>query len=317
MFLYYIRYGLYLGLTWFGFLSKYLKTDEIKGDLTNVTRSKLSKWLNFDEFRVSSSNGFSSCVTKNKIDLPKENNKIVEEYKKQTTTPITPSVNTDKPVNIDKEIEVVQPTTPANPSTSKELKDGTLARTIVIRDIDFNLYTEPEITGNINADKSLLILDDVELMKNLYSSDFRRVLRSFNKDINKDFKLVYVIGQNCGYEAFKYIDVCNNKVDYALLDITLGTVVKTKTGKHVEIDGVDIAMVLLEKNPDVKFKFVSAHTLNRYNHTMQYYFNKFEKSTGLNISNHFIFKNDNRHNEFYKLLYNDNKPIKENNNGEA
>lgn len=306
MFVYYIRYGLYLGLTWFGFLSKYLKTEEIKDDITNVTKSKITKWLNFDEFRVSSNSGFSSCVTKNKMELPKEEDKKVEEYKKQNTIPTTPSVNTDN------KVEITRSTTPANPSTSKELKDGTLARNIVIRDIDFNLYTEPEITGNLSSDKSLLILDDVELMRNLYSSDFRRVSRSFNKDVNKDFKLIYAIGQNCGYEAFKYIDICNNKVDYALLDITLGTVVKTKTGKHVEIDGVDIVMLLLEKNPDVKFKFVSAHTLNRYNHTMQYYFNKFERSTGLNISNHFIFKNDNRHNELYKLLYNDNNPIQEN-----
>lgn len=173
----------------------------------------------------------------------------------------------------------------------------------ILSDIDYSPYTVPDIAGNENSENEILILDDIPLMKSLYTMDFKKVNRQYNKNIEEDFKLVYFISPDCGYRAYKYITDNYNKIKFAILDITLGYVIKNKHGQPIEIDGVDIAIYLLKLNPDIKLKFMSAHTLNRYNYSMIYYFDKFEINTNLNIEKHYIFKNGDRVKELYNLLY--------------
>ena len=70
---------------------------------------------------------------------------------------------------------------------------------------------------------------------------------------------------------------------------------------------IDIAIKLLELNPDIKFKFISAHTLNKRNYTMVNYFNKFESVTNLDISKYYIYKNGYMCKDIYNFLYGETK----------
>ncbi|MGE3593804.1 MAG: hypothetical protein AB7G52_15100 [Arcobacter sp.] len=172
----------------------------------------------------------------------------------------------------------------------------------IMESMDYSTYKDPVIINKDN-DKTLLILDDINVSMALYESDFNRIKRTYSKDIKNDFKVVNVIGTTAGFMAHKYIVVNNNKIDYAILDITLGYIVKLNNGEYLEFDGIDIAIDILKSNQGAKFLFSTAHTLNRRNPTMEYYFSKFETATGLNIEDYYLNKNTDRAEKIYHMLY--------------
>lgn len=250
-------------------LSKYIKKDELKQDLKDMVNDKIDQFIKTDDT--------NSCE-----------DKYEDSYQE------------DKP-DCDKEEAYLATHESVDKSESSNISSALNAREKLFKDLDLIAVTTPIIKGE--SERSILVLDDVDMMYNLYMGDFRKIKRNNNADVMADFKIVLSTGYDCGYKAYKYIEL-GNKIDYGILDITLGCVMKTRSGEHVEIDGIDIAIQILKQNPDFKFKFVSAHTLNRHNHTMLYYFNKFEQSTGLNIEEYYVNKNGNRAEELYKLLYN-------------
>lgn len=263
-------------LSLLGIVSKYIKTEDIKKDTLHGIR----KYFNFDEFKKEEEH-FSSAP------------KIKTEEVKDTSTEMRDTDYVE--VKHNKEtIEEVNNKLSLNCPAEKMAK-----RQNIIDNIELTYIKDPEVYGEGN--KSLLLLDDVSLVYNLYKTTFNRINRAYNVDMFKDYKIIYSIGSMSGYTAYKYI--LNNKIDYALLDITLGDIVRNSNNEIIEIDGVDIAIKLLELNPNIKFKFISSHTLNMKNYTMIYYFNKFESVTKRKISNYYIYKNGDLSQDIYNFLY--------------
>lgn len=184
-----------------------------------------------------------------------------------------------------------------------ELENGpSRPRGVIIDSIDYDEYEEPEII-NHDGEKTLFILDDIPDSLTLYRIDFSNIKRRFKKNVDKDFKIVKCVGATAGFKAHKFINVEHNKIDYAILDITLGYIKKLNNGEYLEFDGVDIAIDILEDNPDAKILFSTAHTLNKRNPTMKYYFEKFENNTGKKIEDHYLHKNSERVTPIKGLLY--------------
>lgn len=177
----------------------------------------------------------------------------------------------------------------------------------LIARIDFTTIPDPVIT-NETCGKTVLILDDIIESKLMYNTDFSKIKRKYKVDPNKDFRIVYANGSKAGYIAYRYVMDTNNPIDIALLDITLGGIIKFDDGNYIEIDGVDIAIELYKRNPDIKFVFATSHTLNRGASDMLYYFDKFEEATGENLCRYYLDKNNNdkendRALQIKKLLY--------------
>lgn len=278
MFIWYFRFCLFKLLSLFGLVSKYIKTDDIKKDALKG----INGFLNFDEFKKEKTE--YTPVIKTSSIIPKEPD-IKQVETKTEIIEDKPNIDTNKQVSIIK--------------SSSDLKYNNED----LDNLDLSVFKEPSTYGV--GDKKLLLLDDVGMMYNLYKITFGRINRMYNVDIENNFNIVASIGKLSGYMAYKYI--LNNKIDYALLDITLGDLVRNKLNNSVEIDGIDIAIKLLELNPDIKFKFISAHTLNKRNYTMVEYFNKFESVTNLEISKHYIYKNGDMCKDIYSFLYGETK----------
>lgn len=278
MFIWYFRFCLFKLLSLFGLVSKYIKTDGIKKDALKA----INGFLNFDEFKKEKTE--YTPVIKTSSIIPKEPD-IKQVETKTEIVEDKPNIDTNKQVYIIK--------------SSSDLKYNNED----LDNLDLSVFKEPSTYGV--GDKKLLLLDDVGMMYNLYKITFGRINRMYNVDIENNFNIVASIGKLSGYMAYKYI--LNNKVDYALLDITLGDLVRNKLNNSIEIDGIDIAIKLLELNPDIKFKFISAHTLNKRNYTMVEYFNKFESVTNLEISKHYIYKNGDMCKDIYSFLYGETK----------
>jgi len=174
----------------------------------------------------------------------------------------------------------------------------------LIKEVNLSIFKQPDIT-NVDKNITILILDDIPESITLYNSDFLRIGKRYNKNILEDLKIVYTIGRPAGYIAYKYIIEHPNTINYAILDITLGYIIKLEDGEYIELDGIDIAIYLLRYNTNIKFLFSTAHTLNRRNPTMEYYFNKFESETGLNIEDYYLNKNSDRAEKIYNMIYGD------------
>lgn len=186
--------------------------------------------------------------------------------------------------------------------------DKDLSRNNLIKVFDYSVFSDPIIEGN-GKTLGLLIVDDATMTKYLYDSDFRKIKRELNKDILDEFKIFNAYGDKCGYVGYKAILNPSYNINYAILDITLGYPVRHESGLCLEIDGVDLAIKMLSKNPNSKFIFISAHTLNIRNPIMKKYIEKFNDITGLDMKDYYVNKSDSstisRYQAIYNLLYGD------------
>jgi len=175
---------------------------------------------------------------------------------------------------------------------------------VMEEDIDYSEYPDPIIIDS-KQDKNILFLDDINNVWLLYEDDILTIKNIYGKDIYKDFNIIKCLNTTAGFTAHKFISTSNIKIDYAIIDITLGYGVKLNDGRYIEYDGIDVLLSLLKKNKDLKFIFSTAHSLNRKNATINYYFNKFEHATKLKFEDYYMNKNDERYKTIYKLLYKD------------
>lgn len=303
--LYYLKYLVFHLVKNVKFLSKYIKIDLVKSDSQDYVKRKYHQW--FDEFQDKyetkpSVTSVSAPSVSKPTELPKDH---IEHVKEESINNFNPRIYRDEDTD-DPEFEVKEE---LHTESIKNEKYRFKERLKDIEDIDFEQFRMPSIKGNKESKKSILLLDDLPFVINLYENNFKKIKRNYNVDVFADFKLVYATESDCGGKILKYIylDEINNKIDYAILDITLGYICRTKNRKPIEIDGIDIALILLDKNPNLQFKFISAHTLNKHNKTMQMYFDKFEKNTNLNIEDYYINKNEDQITPIYELLYSNSK----------
>jgi len=179
-----------------------------------------------------------------------------------------------------------------------------------INKLDLNTFEDPIII-NPDKEKTLLILDDIDESDYLFNIDFRLLKEKYGYDIFKELKIVKCYGKQAGFIAKKYLSDPDNKIDYAILDITLGNSLKLTNGSYIEYDGIDIGLQILEQNPEAIIRFLTAHTLNKRNPMMSEYYDKFEENTGLPIDSFYINKNGDRSKKYAIML----NLIKETNDG--
>jgi len=128
----------------------------------------------------------------------------------------------------------------------------------------------PKVTkfSNDPLKKNILIMDDFEGMAILIKDELQRVQCC---DVSKMFNIILSTGSFAAFTVKDFIKNEDVKIDVALLDITLGGVIE-----GLEYDGVDVAIMLKESNPDCVIRFVTGHTLNRHNPEIFKFIQKFE-----------------------------------------
>lgn len=191
--------------------------------------------------------------------------------------------------------------TPSNVSTPKTEYDS---RTDIMGYIDFTKYKCIKSYGNSKAEESILIVDDLDFVYKLYQSDFNMIKREIGFDILANYSVKFATGTKSGFVAINEINN-NPTINYAFLDITLGSITKNSKGDYIELDGIDVGLYLLDKNPKAKIMFVSGHTLNRMNPKMSYFYKKFEEKTGLKIDDYYLYKNSDRYLTMYNQFFKD------------
>lgn len=173
---------------------------------------------------------------------------------------------------------------------------------VLLRELDYSNVPPPNIV-NPNAEKSLLIVDDYDLSSVLYANDFIKLQEEFNKNVEEDFKVIRCLDKDSGLQAFKLICIDKVKIDYALLDLTLGCLIKLPNDQFVEVDGADLGIYIMELNPNAKIKFITMHTMHMDNFIVAGYAKKL-KDKGIDLSSLYINKNSlARHKDIYNFLY--------------
>ena len=177
---------------------------------------------------------------------------------------------------------------------------------ILLQEIDYSTIEKPDII-NPTAEKTVLIVDDQDIISLLYRNDIAKIRNELGKDIEKDFKVIRCLNKDSGLTAFKVIYMDKIKIDYALLDLTLGCMVKLDKGpfkgKYPEVDGADLGIYIKKLNPDAKILFVTAHTMNTDNYIVSKYDSKL-KEHGLNLFDLYLSKNSlTRYKSIHDLIY--------------
>ena len=162
----------------------------------------------------------------------------------------------------------------------------------IIPSIDLKNYSEKK--------RNILIMDDFSGMAQLLKEEMLRVQCC---SIETNFNILLATGS---LAAFSVKDAIKNElqIDIAFLDITLGGIID-----GIEYDGIDVAIMLKKANPLCVIRFVTGHTLNRYNPEIFQFIKKFEdffevqideteeiyfKDAKIELYKHIINKNGNR-----------------------
>lgn len=179
---------------------------------------------------------------------------------------------------------------------------------ILLHEVDYSQVPLPDIT-NPEGEKTVLIVDDQDIISVLYKNDINKIRNELGNDIEKDFRVIRCLDKDSGLTAFKVICIDNIKIDYALLDLTLGCMAKIESKdnkelyRYAEVDGADLGIYIKEKNPDAKILFVTAHTMNKDNAVVGKYADKL-KEHGLNLFDLYLSKNSlTRYQAINDLMY--------------
>ena len=174
-----------------------------------------------------------------------------------------------------------------------------------LESIDWDNVPEPVFQKPYDVNKkSILILDDISATDRMYSIDFKNIKAEFGKNVVEEYNIIKCFGSMCGFIAEKFINNSNIKIDVGILDISIGNIIKLKQGSIKEIDGVDIAMLLMKTSSDVKIIFMTGHAVTMKNKDCVHYFEKFNNQTGENIEDYYYNKQDtNRSEKLYRFLY--------------
>ncbi len=146
-----------------------------------------------------------------------------------------------------------------------------------------------------NPTGTILIIDDQKEMVKLLCTELKRVQYI---NVMKNFNIVTYTGEYLGFPLIQHIkEKTIPKIDIAILDITLGGIID-----GIEYDGIDISIELRKAFPDVIFKYITGHSMNKKISTIFNYITKFKEYFGESIESeysngirkHLINKTDNR-----------------------
>ena len=187
-------------------------------------------------------------------------------------------------------------------NSDKEYIDSSEIDTDVVESFDYDTMDDVEyLSEDIDEKDVLLLVDDLEDQFFLYEMDFKNIKSKFDCSIYDEYLVCKSSGEMAGFSAIKFINN-TDRLDVAILDITLGKSIKLSNGEYIDIDGVDIGLSILKKFPRCKVVFCSAHPLNRRNPDIHSFMMKWEDSTGIRMEDVYFNKNSDRHKYIYDLL---------------
>ena len=163
---------------------------------------------------------------------------------------------------------------------------------------------DPEVINKVENGPTILFMDDQTTSLVLFKIALKNVVSKYGLDVYSKFNVVAAMGPSAGTIAYKYI--LNHKVDMAVLDITIGEMIKQENNNLIEIDGIDVSACFRKYCPDGKFIFSTAHTLNPDNSITTYYRDKMIELNGIDLleqEEYLSFKNSNQLEDIYRLLY--------------
>lgn len=157
--------------------------------------------------------------------------------------------------------------------------------------------------------QNILIVDDYEdiiyvidrAFKKLYT-DYTNLACGCEEDdaglncVYKTHNVFQALGVTCSLTAMKFIR--ENKVDIAILDLTLGDLIHIDPETKLTMDGVDLIIEIIKRNPDCKFIFLTAHSFTKEDEVSltsnirQKYKNKFKLVLNKNIEDYVVSKQD-------------------------
>jgi len=145
----------------------------------------------------------------------------------------------------------------------KPMELGSNVQEIIVPEID--------ITNLDKNKKNIFIMDDFDGMGSLIKDEIKQV-NCIN--IHEHFNIILDTGTFAGFSLRNLLNTEKDlKIDLAFLDITLGGIVDGE-----ELDGIDIAILLKNRNKNCLIKFVTGHTLNKHNPEIFKFIQKFEET---------------------------------------
>ena len=203
------------------------------------------------------------------------------------------SKNKDKGKEV---IETLEKTVNNIKENSTDKKYDTLTK------IDLSRYKDEEYLNPYDVNKKTIILvDDLTATKVLYEIAFSEIKRRHKIDVTEDYNIVFFFGKNVGFSVIKFLNKGIN-IDYAILDITIDTLAKFDD-EYIELDGVDIAIAIANKNTTTKIMFNSAHTMNPRNLTVSEFIEKYKKHFKDDMYKHTIDKLVDMNQAIYNFLF--------------
>jgi len=164
------------------------------------------------------------------------------------------------------------------------------------------VISEPVITGNLDSNRAILIVDDQESVFYLYETDFETILERYGYDICANYKIVKCSGYTAGATAEAYVNGVSDDIVIGILDLTLGTPIVTADGGIRLYDGVDIALEIIKGHPRCKISFCTAHIMDSENPAIKPLVDKFLNNTGHNLLDYSFSKNSDRAEFLYELV---------------
>jgi hypothetical protein len=169
-------------------------------------------------------------------------------------------IETEKIQNDDNDIDYLKP-----------MDLGSNNYKIEIPEIDIN--RESSFNKNL---KTIFIMDDFDGMAELIKDELKQARCC---KLEEYFNIIISTGIFAGFSIRNMLkDNPDLIIDIAFLDITLGGIINGE-----ELDGIDIAILLKERNPNCLIKFVTGHTLNKHNPEIFKFIHKFETTFNIKM----------------------------------
>lgn len=171
-------------------------------------------------------------------------------------------------------------------------------------DLDLTPFKEVDIVEYDESKSTLLVLDDVDFIIDMYQFDMKSMMKSYQYDLTNDYNMCYIVSKDCGYRALKFLRTTRIPIDLAFLDLSLGYVYLDNKGNVVEIDGIDVAYELKKFNPNAKIYFYTAHRFDNRSPMVDEFIQKYYSFFQDDITKYVINKDTTRLNKIYNIVRN-------------
>jgi len=150
--------------------------------------------------------------------------------------------------------------------------------------------------------KTILLIDDNFGIISFLEDDIKHIFKKYNLN-EEEYNIITFSSQDAAIKTiFLTLNEKDFKVDYAIIDLTYGAIIKTDNG-NVKFNGVDVLCYLYKKNPNIKFIFYTGNALNKSIKTINDMIDKFKKCYGKDLDEFVINKNQFSYDERFEIFY--------------